>query len=168
MKALVERGHRLAYRPSTQSGLPRRVQAGVIARWHLLRTHRRLAADFPGRFKTISPAAIECHGDHVFCVGAEPTVHECVCRYRRSGNFPLRLASWPTASLLADAGYIDRAWFEQVNDAGGFYLVRGTQSLNPKIIQAWRGDGRKCQNWRDCHRKRQDGGAVGLRCWIWW
>ena len=23
--------------------------------------HRRLAADFPGRFKTISPAAIECH-----------------------------------------------------------------------------------------------------------
>ncbi len=45
--------------------------------------------------------------------------------------------------LLADAGYIDRAWFEQVNDAGGFYLVRGTKSLNPKIIQAWRGDGRE-------------------------
>ena len=35
-------------------------------------------------------------------------------------------------SLLADAGYIDRAWFEQVNDAGGFYLVRGTKSLNPR------------------------------------
>lgn len=30
-----------------------------------------------------------------------------------------------------------------MNDAGGFYLVRGTQSLNPKIIQAWRGDGRE-------------------------
>ena len=45
--------------------------------------------------------------------------------------------------LLADAGYIDRAWFGQVNDAGGFYLVRGTKSLNPKIIQAWRGDGRE-------------------------
>ena len=44
--------------------------------------------------------------------------------------------------------YIDRAWFEQ-NDAGGFYLVRGTKSLNPKIIQAWRGDGRKYPSWRD-------------------
>lgn len=41
---------------------------------------------------------------------------------------------------LAGAGYIDRAWFEQVNDAGGFYLVRGTQRLNPWILQAWRGD----------------------------
>ncbi len=41
---------------------------------------------------------------------------------------------------LAGVGYIDRAWFEQVNDAGGFYLVRGTQRLNPWILQAWRGD----------------------------
>jgi hypothetical protein len=31
----------------------------------------------------------------------------------------------------------------QVNDADGFYLVRGTQSLNPKIIQASCGDGRE-------------------------
>ncbi|MDX7768190.1 IS4 family transposase, partial [Aeromonas caviae] len=29
------------------------------------------------------------------------------------------------------------------NDAGGFYLVLVTQSLNAKIIQAWRGDGRE-------------------------
>ena len=80
--------------------------------------------------------------DHV-SVGAEPTVHECVCRYRRERQFLPEAHKLANCLLLADAGYIDRAWFEQVNDAGGFYLVRGTQSLNPKIIQAWRGDGRE-------------------------
>lgn len=64
-----------------------------------------------------------------------------------------KLANW---LLLVDAGYIDRAWFEQVNDAGGFYLVRGTQSLNPKIIQAWRGDGREVV---------KTGGTVTERGW---
>ena len=65
-------------------------------------------------------------------------------------QFLLRLTSWPTACCWLTQ-VTDRAWFEQVNDAGGFYLVRGTQSLNPKIIQAWRGDGREVPNWRDCH-----------------
>ena len=45
--------------------------------------------------------------------------------------------------LLADAGYIDMAYFAKVNEADGFYLVRGSKSLNPKIIRAWRGDERE-------------------------
>ena len=38
--------------------------------------------------------------------------------------------------LLADAGYIDRAYFAKVNKAGGLYLVRGSKSWNPKILSA--------------------------------
>ena len=53
--------------------------------------------------------------------------------------------------LLADAGYIDMAYFAKLNEAGGFYLVRG-KSLNPKIIRAWRGDERKCRSWRACQK----------------
>ncbi|MBA2076601.1 hypothetical protein B1L08_19985 [Aeromonas veronii] len=45
--------------------------------------------------------------------------------------------------LLADAGSIDRARFEQVNYAGGFYLVRGSKGMNPWRIKAWRGDVRE-------------------------
>jgi IS4 transposase len=47
--------------------------------------------------------------------------------------------------LLADAGYIDMTYFSKVNEAGGFYLVRGKKSLNPTITQAWRSDGREVQ-----------------------
>lgn len=37
-----------------------------------------------------------------------------------------------------------------MNDAGGFYLVRGTKSLNPKINpRPRRGDRRKYPSWRD-------------------
>lgn len=38
--------------------------------------------------------------------------------------------------LLADAGYIDRAYFANVNKAGGFYLVPGSKNLNPEILSA--------------------------------
>jgi Transposase DDE domain len=44
--------------------------------------------------------------------------------------------------LLADAGYIDRAYFAEVNKAGSFYLEWGSKRLNPKILSAWRDDGR--------------------------
>ena len=102
--------------------------------------HRRLAADFPGRFKTISPAAIECH--MTMSLSEQSPLCMSVSADTAGAAISKRLTSWPTACCWLTR-VIDRAWFEQVNDAGGFYLVRGTQSLNPKIIQAWRGDGRE-------------------------
>jgi hypothetical protein len=36
-----------------------------------------------------------------------------------------------------------------VNDAGGFYLVRGTKSLNPKIIKPGAVMDGKYPSWRD-------------------
>lgn len=102
--------------------------------------HRCLAADFPGQFKTVSPAVIECHmtmslseqSPHCMSVSADTAgERQYLPEAHKLGN----------CLLLVDAGYIDRAWFAQVNDAGGFYLVLGSQNLIPKIIGAWRGDG---------------------------
>ena len=152
MKALVERAIALRIDHQLKAASLGAFKQVLLHDGTSFAVHRRLAADFPSRFKTISPAAIEVPYDHV-SVGAEPTVHECVCRYRRERQFLPEAHKLANCLLLADAGYIDRAWFEQVNGAGGFIWCEGTQSLNPKIIQAWRGDGREVQNWRDCHLK---------------
>ena len=113
--------------------------------------HRRLAADFPGRFKTISPAAIGCHMTMSLSEQSPLCMSVSADTAGERQFLPTGLTSWPTACCWLTRVTLTGAWFEQVNDAGGFYLVRGTQSLNPKIIQAWRGDGREVQNWRDCH-----------------
>ena len=150
MKALVERA--IALRIDHQlkaASLGAFKQVLLHDGTSLFAVHRRLAADFPGRFKTISPAAIECHMT-MSLSEQSPLCIECVCRYRRgNGNFCRSKPTLTNCLLLAGAGYIG-AWFEQVNDAGGFYLVHGHEKPEPKIIQAWRGYGRmKCQNWRD-------------------
>lgn len=61
MKALVEQAivlrndHQLK---AASLGVSKQV---LLHDGNFFAVHRRLAADFPGRFKTISPAAIECH-----------------------------------------------------------------------------------------------------------
>ncbi|CAM3652926.1 Transposase IS4-like domain-containing protein [Xenorhabdus nematophila] len=44
--------------------------------------------------------------------------------------------------LLADAGYVDFAYFEQVSLSGGSFIVRGSKSLNPQIVVARNGQGK--------------------------
>ncbi|MBI6549893.1 hypothetical protein [Xenorhabdus lircayensis] len=38
--------------------------------------------------------------------------------------------------LLADVGYVDFQYFQQVSQYGGSFVVRGGQPLNPRIIEA--------------------------------
>lgn len=89
MKALVERA--IALRIDHQL---KAASLGVFKQVLLhdatsFAVHRRLAADFPGRFKTISPAAIECH--------MTVSLSEQSADTAGSGNFFLRPTSKPTA-----------------------------------------------------------------------
>lgn len=45
---------------------------------------------------------------------------------------------------LADAGYPDFHFFSELQQHGGFYIVRGAKSLNPMIIGARNGQGDFC------------------------
>ncbi len=142
MKALVERAIALRIDHQLKAASLGAFKQVLLHDGTSFAVHRRLAADFPGRFKTISPAAIECHMT-MSLSEQSPLCMSVSADTAGERQFLPEAHKLANCLLLADAGYIDRAWFEQVNDAGGFYLVRGTQSLNPKIIQAWRGDGRE-------------------------
>ena len=142
MKALVERAIALRIDHQLKAASLGAFKQVLLHDGTSFAVHRRLAADFPGRFKTISPAAIECHMT-MSLSEQSPLCMSVSADTAGERQFLPEAHTLTNCLLLADAGYIDRAWFEQVNDAGGFYLVRGTKSLNPKIIQAWRGDGRE-------------------------
>ena len=45
--------------------------------------------------------------------------------------------------LLADRGYFARPYFEALDTAGGYFIVRAGQGINPLIVAARRADGRR-------------------------
>ena len=85
--------------------------------------HKSLAEVFPGRFKTISPAAIECHM-LMSLLEQSPVCMQVSADTASERQFLPEPERLNNSLLLADAGYIDMAYFAKLNEAGGFYLVR--------------------------------------------
>jgi hypothetical protein len=113
--------------------------------------HDALARVFPGRFNAVNPAAVELH---------------CTIDLLQDAPIPIVLspdtdsehaylpapASLQGALFLADRGYLDLTYLRDVDRHGGFFLVRGKAGLNPRVIDAFREDGKRvkaCQD-RDC------------------
>ena len=96
--------------------------------------HDALKEIFGGRFTKVRPAAVE--------------LHTCMSVFR---DQEIRTAVAPDKDgeraflpdpkglkgklLLTDRGYWDLAYFEQVHEAGGFFLARGKADLNPTVLQ---------------------------------
>jgi len=109
--------------------------------------HEALANIFPGRFPAVSPAAVELH-----------------CTMDVFQDAPIIIALSPDTDaehddrpepeslrgdvLLADRGYLDLTYLRDVDRHGGFFLVRGKSTLNPRVIDAYREDG---QRMKSCH-----------------
>jgi Transposase DDE domain len=97
---------------------------------------------WPGRFTTISPAAVELH---VTMSLLEDNAFSVVL----SADSESERAHQPTPEqvkdclLLGDRGYQDKTFFANVQAAGGFFIVRGTKSIRPKIVAAYDARGRK-------------------------
>jgi hypothetical protein len=97
---------------------------------------------WPGRFTTISPAALELH---VTMSLLEDNAFSVVL----SADSESERAHQPTPEqvkdclLLGDRGYQDKQYFAKVQAAGGFFIVRGTKSIRPKILAAYDAQGRK-------------------------
>jgi Transposase DDE domain len=53
------------------------------------------------------------------------------------------------ALFLADRGYLDLTYLRDVDRHGGFFLVRGKEGLNPRVIDAVREDGKRVQSCQD-------------------
>ncbi len=107
-----------------------------------------LADTWPGRFTTISPAAVELHVDF-------DLMSEMVNRVELSPDSAAERQFLPAPEelvgelLLADRGYFDTRYLQSVDVAGGFFIVRGVPGINPLIVKAIRPDGREVKTFRD-------------------
>lgn len=103
--------------------------------------HSGLADIFPSRFKK-NQAAIECHLS-VSLLSHSPKTMAVTADTASERTFLPDANELRNQLLLADAGYIDFSYFEQVGLHGGSFIVRGSKALNPIIVEARNGQGRK-------------------------
>ena len=111
-----------------------------------------LAGEFPGRFTTISPAAVELHVDLELFSDA---VNQVVLSPDSSAErqFLPDVQDLVGCLLLADRGYFCRAYFKALAQAGGHFIVRAGAGINPLIVRAVGPDGRVVKRFTNRHLK---------------
>ncbi|WP_115825774.1 IS4 family transposase [Xenorhabdus cabanillasii] len=131
------------------------------------KVHSALSGTFAYRFSP-SLAAVECHMTlYLFTqVPTEMTITADTASERAYLPAPEMLRD---QLLLADAGYADFAYFQQVSQYGGSFIVRGGKSLNPLIIDAKNGQGKSLPKLRalklkDITRRKNRSEVLDLTC----
>ena len=114
MKALVERAIAFAYRPTDEDCIPLAHSNRCCCRMVLPLPSTKPGRSVFGRFKTISPAAIECHM-LMSLLEQSPVCMQVSADTASERQFRLSPSGSITALLLADAGYIDMAYFAKLN-----------------------------------------------------
>src|SRR5438128_7996658 len=110
--------------------------------------HEALADVFPGRFNTVSPAAVELHctldllQDAPITIALSPDT-DSEHDYRPAPE------SLQGDVFLADRGYLDLTYLRDIDRHGGFFIVRSKSHLNPRVIDAYREDGQRLQSCQD-------------------
>ena len=106
-----------------------------------------LAPTFPGRFTTISPAAVELHVDlDLLSEGLNGVTLSADSEgERRFLPAPEEVAG---SLLLADRGYVSIAYLRTLDTAGGRFILRGKTDMNPLILNAFGPDGEELERFR--------------------
>jgi hypothetical protein len=102
---------------------------------------------FPGRFKTVKPAAVELPTTMDLLCDAPITVVLTPDTTNEQAFLPEPVpltGSW----LLADRGYIDLHYLRRVQDEGGGCLIRAKAGMTPQLLEAFRADGKRLRSLR--------------------
>lgn len=110
--------------------------------------HDALAQVFPGRFNAVKPAAVELHCTMDLLQDAPLTIVLSPDTDSEHDYLPAP-ESLQGALFLADRGYLDLTYLRDVDRHGGFFLVRGKAGLNPRVIDAFRDDGKRVKACQD-------------------
>src|SRR5436190_11035935 len=114
--------------------------------------HDALREVFPGRFKTVKPAAVELHTTMDLLCDAPTTVVLTPDTASEQPFLP-EPASLRASLLLADRGYLDLHYLRRVQDAGGFFLIRAKAGMNPQVVEAFREDGTRLRSLRNSNSR---------------
>src|SRR5215468_5286205 len=104
--------------------------------------HDGLREVFPARFKAVKPAAVELHTTMDLLCDAPTTVVLTPDTANEQAFLP-EPASLRDSVLLADRGYIDLHYLRRVQDEHGFFLIRAKAGMNPRVVEAFREDGKR-------------------------
>jgi hypothetical protein len=106
-----------------------------------------LAGVFPGRFTTVSPAAVELHVNLDLLT---ETPHAITLTPDCDAERPFLPppAELEGDLLLADRGYFDKHYCLDMQRAQGSFIVRGKANLNPVILCAFDHKGQEIKCWR--------------------
>jgi hypothetical protein len=97
---------------------------------------------WPGRFTQFTPAAVELHV--TMSVLSDSAVAIALAPDKEAERpFSPNAVSLKNRLLLEDRGYEARDFFVAVQNAGGFFVVRGTKCIRPTIRRARDGKGRR-------------------------
>lgn len=97
-----------------------------------LAVHGALASVLPGRFKAVSPAAVELHAT-MSVLEDRPVRVTLAPDTEGERQFLPAPESLLGKLVMADRGYEDTAYCRDVAAAGGSFIIRFKGSLNPKI-----------------------------------
>src|SRR5438128_1807525 len=92
---------------------------------------------FPGRFKAITPAAVELHTTIDLLCDAPTTVVFTPDTTSEQAFLP-DPKTLKGSLLLADRGYIDLDYLHRVDTQGGALLIRAKAGMNPHVLDAYR------------------------------
>lgn len=103
--------------------------------------HNGLKDEFPGRFTKTSPAAVELHVTMDLMTNSVDGIS--IAADKESERHFLPDAQELTKTLfMADAGYFDKKYFEQLCEAGAFFIVRAGININPIVLSGIHSDGK--------------------------
>ena len=118
---------------------------------------------FPGRFRTVSPAAVELHATMELLEGTASSAALTADTEAERPHLP-DADTLRGALLLVDRGYFDVAYLAAVDGAGGRFVARAKAGINPTVVFAV-ADGRELARLRDRPLRRcklPKSGAVDL------
>lgn len=110
--------------------------------------HDGLREVFPGRFKAVKPAAVELHTTMDLLCDAPTTVVLTPDTTNEQAFLP-EPVSLQESLVLADRGYLDLHYLHRVQEAGGFFIIRAKAGMNPRVVEAFREDGKRLRSLRN-------------------
>lgn len=101
-----------------------------------------LSKSFPGRFRKTAPAAVELH---VTMSGYEnaPNVITLAPDKEAEKHFRPDPKTLTGCLLLGDRAFQDRAYFKEIREQKGHFIIRGTKNIRPTIRKARDEKGRR-------------------------
>lgn len=101
-----------------------------------------LAPAYPGRFTKNKPAAVELHTTMELFDGVPSRLHLTPDTAPERADLPSP-ETLTGCLLLADRGYFQWAYLDDLDQHGAFFALRAYTTINPQVVQAFDGQGKR-------------------------